>query len=87
MFGMLFGSKIAAKILCAAGFIKAAPFIIPVACAAVCVGVTIAGAKHVSKKLSAKGAVNVALLPCAYIDGDCADEDNLSDDKDINEDE
>ena len=84
MFRMLFGSKIVAKVLCAAGLVKAAPFIVPIACAAVCVGTTIAGAKYLSKKLSAKDAVNVALLPCAYLDDDYADEDGISEDTDIN---
>jgi len=84
---MLFGSKIAAKVLCAAGLVKSAPFIVPIACAAVCVGTTIAGAKYLSKKLSAKEAVNVALLPCAYSDDDYdyADEDSISDDADLND--
>ncbi|MCL2217746.1 MAG: hypothetical protein FWB91_12115 [Defluviitaleaceae bacterium] len=83
-------SKIGAigvKVLSGAAFVKAAPFVLPVACAAVCVGVTIAGAKHMSKMLLAKALVDASLHQCDFFDDEYADEDNLSDDKDINEDE
>ena len=85
MLRMLFGSKIATKALCAAGLVKTAPLLIPIACAAVCVGTTIVGAKYLSKKLSAKKVVNVALLPCAYSDDDYVDECSVGDDNDIND--
>jgi|GEM_PF-1599582 len=75
---------IGVKVLSGAAIVKAAPFIVPIACAAVCVGTTIAGAKYLSKKLSAKDAVNVALLPCAYFDDEYADEE-ISDDKGIDD--
>ena len=55
MTGLLFASKFGAfgaKILTGAALVKAAPFLVPIACAAVCVGATVAGAKHLSKKLS-----------------------------------
>ena len=57
MTSLLFASKfgvIGAKILTGAAIVKAAPFLVPIACAAVCVGATVAGAKHISKKLSSK---------------------------------
>jgi len=76
---------IGVKILSGAAIVKAAPFVMPIACAAVCVGVTIAGAKHLSKKMSAKEFADASLHPCDYFDDDCADEDSFSDDKDIDE--
>ena len=65
---------IGVKILSGAAIVKAAPFVLPITCAAVCVGVTIAGAKHFSKKQSVKEFAD-----------DCADGDSFSDNRDINE--
>jgi len=87
MFRLLLASKFATKALCAVGFVKAAPFVIPIACAAVCVGVTIAGAKRLSKKLSIKEASNVSPHRCAYFEDDYADENIISDNADTNESE
>ena len=53
MTGLLLASKFGAfgaKILTGAALVKAAPFVVPIACAAVCVTATIAGAKHLSKR-------------------------------------
>ena len=89
MTSLLF-SKIGAigvKVFSGASIVKAAPFIIPVACAAVCVGTTIAGAKHMSKMLFAKELADASLHQCAFFDDEYVDEDSLSDDKDISEDE
>jgi hypothetical protein len=85
MGGLLFASKLGAKVFCGAGLLKAAPFVVPIACAVVCVGATIAGEKYLSKKLSEKELADAALHPCDYFDDDYADEDGISDDKGIGE--
>ena len=54
MASLLFASKIGAKILAGATIAKAVPIVVPVACAAACMGITIAGAKYLSKKFQAK---------------------------------
>jgi len=73
------------KILSGAAIVKAAPFVVPIACVAVCVGVTIAGAKHLSKKQSVKEFADASLHQCDCFDDDCANEDSFSNDKDIDE--
>jgi len=98
MSGLLFGTKIGAigaKILGGAAIVKAAPFIVPIACAAVCVTATIAGARYITKKKSKKKYTDASRHQCAsFVDeraDDYTDENNISDDsnfindKDIDE--
>jgi len=91
MSGLLFGSKIGAigtKILGGAAIAKAAPFIVPIACAAVCVTATIAGARYLTKKKSKKKYADASRHRCtSFVDERAdghADESNLSDDTDLN---
>jgi len=93
MSGLLFGTKIGAigaKILGGAAIVKAAPFIVPVACAAVCVTATIAGARYLTKKKSKKKYADASRHRCAsFADeraDDYTDENSLSDDTDIKND-
>jgi len=93
MSGLLFGTKIGAigaKILGGAAIVKAAPFIVPIACAAVCVTATIAGARYLTKKKSKKKYADASRHRCAsFADertDDHADENSLSDDSNINND-
>jgi len=91
MSGLLFGTKIGAfgaKILGGAAIVKAAPFIVPIACAAVCVTATIAGARYLTKKKSKKKYADASRRRCASFmdertDG-YVDENSLSDDSNIN---
>jgi len=91
MASLLFGTKIGsigAKILGGAAIVKVAPFIVPVACAAVCVTATIAGARYLTKKKSKKKYADASRHRCASfvderIDG-YVDENILSDDSNIN---
>jgi len=91
MSSLLFGTKIGAlgaKILGGAAIVKAAPFIVPIACAAVCVTATIAGARYLTKKKSKKKYADASRHRCTYFmderaDG-YADENSLSDDANIN---
>ena len=88
MTSLLFFSKfgaLGAKFLAGAAIAKAAPFVVPVVCAVACVTATIAGAKHLSKKLSSKEPVNVLIHQCTYFEDDYVDENGISDDTDINE--
>jgi hypothetical protein len=88
MVSLLFASNIGAigtKILTGAALVKAAPFVVPIACVAVCVGATIAGAKYLSKKLSAKESADDTLNQCACFDDDYADEYSITDDADISD--
>jgi len=88
MKNLLFALKsgtIGAKLLTGASIVKAAPFVVPVACAVVCVGATVAGAKYLSKKLSSKEPDDISLYQCADFEDDCSDKDGISDDTDINE--
>ena len=93
MASLLFGTKIGtigAKILGGAAIVKAAPFIVPVACAAVCVTATIAGARYLTKKKSKKKYADASRRRCAsFADeraNDHADESSLSYDANINND-
>ncbi|MCL2187768.1 MAG: hypothetical protein FWC16_01905 [Defluviitaleaceae bacterium] len=64
MTSLLFASKagaIGAKFLTGAAIAKAAPIVVPVACAVVCVGVTIAGVRYLTKKPSSEDIVSYAL--------------------------
>jgi hypothetical protein len=54
MTSLLFASKIGAigaKVLGGAALVKAAPIVVPVVCVVACVGVTVAGARYLAKKL------------------------------------
>jgi len=92
MSGLLFGTKISAigaKILGGAAIVKAAPFVVPIACAAVCVTATIAGARYLTKKKSKKKYADASRRRCASfvderVDGH-ADEDSTSDDTSVND--
>jgi len=93
MSGLLFGAKISAigaKILGGATIVKAAPFIVPVACAAVCVTATIAGARYLTKKKSKKKYADASRHRCAsFVDERAdghADVNSPSDDSNINND-
>jgi len=97
MSSLLFGTKIGtigAKILGGAAIVKAAPFIVPIACAAVCVTATIAGARYLTKKKSKKKYADASRHRCtSFVDeraDDHADdhtgENSLSDDSNINND-
>ena len=88
MKSLLFASKfgiLGAKLLTGAAIIKATPFVLPIACAVVCVGATIAGAKYLSKKLSSKESDDDLLYQCVDLEDDCADRNGISNDADIKE--
>ena len=88
MKSLLFASKLGvlgAKLLTGAAIIKAAPFVVPIACAVVCVGATVAGARYLSKKLSAKESDDDSLYQCVDFEDDCADRNGINDDADIKE--
>jgi len=93
MSSLLFGTKIGtigAKILGGAAIVKAAPFIVPIACAAVCVTATIAGARYLTMKKSKKKYADASRRRCASFmdertDGH-ADENSLRNDANINND-
>jgi len=91
MSGLLFGTKIGtigAKILGGAAIAKAAPFVVPIACAAVCVTATIAGARYLTKKKSKKKYADASRhRRASFMDeraNDHADENSISDDSNIN---
>jgi len=92
MSGLLFGTKIGAigaKILGGAAIVKAAPFVVPIACAAVCVTATIAGARYLTKKKSKKKYADASRRRCASFADERAnshdDENSFSDDTDLND--
>ena len=81
MTSLLFASKfgaIGAKFLTGAAIVKATPFVVPIACAVVCVGATITGAKYLSKKLSSNEPDDDSLH-------DYINENGISDDTGIDE--
>jgi len=92
MASLLFVTKIGAigaKILGGAAIVKAAPFIVPIACAAVCVTATVAGARYLAKKKSKKEYADASRHRCAsFADeraDDHADENSTSYDTSIND--
>ena len=100
MSGLLFGTKIGtigAKIFGGAAIVKTAPFIVPIACAAVCVTATIAGARYLTKKKSKRKYADASRRRCASFadervdvhadENSFSDGTNLNDNTDINEDQ
>ena len=93
MKSILFASKfgaIGAKFLTRAAIVKAAPFVVTVACAVVCVTATIAGAKFLSKKLSSiepddKEPDDDLLRQNTYFEDGFTNENGISDDTAIGE--
>ena len=93
MKSILFASKfgtIGAKFLTGAAIVKAAPFVVPVACAVVCMTATIAGAKYFSKKLSLiepddKEPDDDLLRQRPYFEDDYINENDVSDDTAISD--
>ena len=88
MKSLLFASKfgaIGAKFLTGAAIVKAAPFVVPIACAVVCVSATVAGAKYLSKKLSAIEPDDDSLHQRTCFEDDYTNENGVRDDTGIGE--